>query len=219
MNIYIIVEGEIGSVNVYKKWIKYINPNLNNVDYPSEISENNYYILGGQGYPRIKDIIRNSIDDINTFNNIDRFVVAIDAEDSAYEEKHKEFSEFIEQFSFKAKYFLIIQNSCLETWALGNRKISPIFPKNEELIEFKKYFDVSTNDPELLPPYSKLKLNRSQFAFRYLVRLLNDKYRNISYSKTNTSVIQEHKFFIEIRKRMESTNHLQSFNGFINAFT
>ncbi len=48
--------------------------------------------------------------------------------------------------------------------------------------------------------------------------MLNDKYRNLSYSKTNTKAIQELSYFSEIKSRMEQTNHILSFKQFLEAF-
>jgi len=219
MNIYVVVEGEIGASKVYEKWINYLNPSLTVVYRIEDIKENNYFIKGGGGFPDLKNrIIKNSVEEINELQNIDRFVVAVDSEESTFDEKKKEFSEYIESCNCYAKYYLIVQHFCFETWALANRKAGPTYPKSEKLKEYKSFFDVTQKDPELLPSYPKLELNRSQFAYKYLITMLNDKYRNLSYSKTNTKAIQELSYFTEIKRRMEQTNHILSFKQFLEAF-
>ncbi len=221
MNIYVVIEGEKGSVEVYKNWIKYLNPKLLYVPHIYQLKENNFFIKAGYGYPGIKDIIRKSIEEVNNIKTVDRFVVAVDSEDSSFDDKYKEFHDFLNGFRLNAEFHIIIQHFCLETWALGNRKVAPHFPKSEELKNYKRIFDVLNEDPELLPPLDliNLKLNRSSFAFKYLVKMLNDKFRNISYSKSNTEMISHSQYFKEIRKRCLDTNHIQSFNYFINAFS
>ncbi len=117
MNIYVVVEGEIGASKVYEKWINYLNPTLYPVYRIEDIKENNYFIKGGGGFPDLKDrIIKNSVEEINELRNIDRFVVAVDSEESTFEEKRKEFSEYIESCNCYAKHYLIVQHFCFETW-------------------------------------------------------------------------------------------------------
>jgi len=47
MNIYIVVEGEVGVKKVYQHWVPLVNPNLNYVDHISLIVRNNFSILSG----------------------------------------------------------------------------------------------------------------------------------------------------------------------------
>jgi len=117
-----------------------------------------------------------------------------------------------------AEIKIIIQHFCLETWALGNKKVGPKNPKNSTLIEYKKIFNVLEEDPELLPSYSPRNWNRSQFALRYLRRMLNDKNKNLTYTKSNPKALLHPKYFDQVINRYKSTNHIGSFLTFLNAF-
>ncbi len=217
MKIYLIVEGEVGEKKVYAKWIKYYRPDLNIVNYLDELVDNSIFIISGMGYPNYFEVIKNATIDVYE-NKIDKLVVAIDSEDMTYQEKFEEVQEVIESSNLHINYNIIIQHFCLETWGLGNKVIVSRNPKNTELKTFIQYFDVLRNDPELLPPYRPKNLNRAQFAKLYLRRLLNDKYKNLTYSKKNPSALLHEKYFQKVVERFRTTGHIRSFNDFLTAF-
>ena len=51
MNYYIVVEGKCGERIVYPYWLKYINEDLKQVEYLSELTTDTYYLISGDGYP------------------------------------------------------------------------------------------------------------------------------------------------------------------------
>ena len=217
MNIYIVVEGT-GEKILYPKWIKYINPSLRLVDSIEDVKKNNFIIFSGRGYPNYKETIKNGAQDVNDNKLFDLLVVSVDSEDMSYDEKYNEIKEFIEGLNLNIDYKIIIQNFCLETWALGNRIIVPRNPNSELIREYLNFYDVLTNDPENLPYYPKEKLNRAQFAFKYLKTILNDRYRNLSYMKNNPRILTDRKFFNRIKSRYSDTNQIISFKSFLDAF-
>lgn len=217
MKIYLVVEGEIGEKKVYAKWIKYYRPNLKIIHYLDELVDNSVFIISGMGYPNYFEVIENAALDVYE-NKIDKLVVAIDSEDMTYREKFNEIQQVINSLHFKITYNIIIQHFCLETWALGNKVIVPRQPKNSELKTFRRFFDILNDDPALLPPYEPKNLNRAQFAELYLRRLLNDKYRNLTYSKRNPSALLHVKYFRRVVDRFRTTGHISSFNDFLKAF-
>lgn len=217
MNIYLVVEGQIGEKKVYSNWIKYINKQMQLVNSIDEISHNSVYIVSGGGYPNYFDIIENAAQDVMTYN-IDRLVVAIDSEDMTYEEKHHEVDEFIYNFGLNINYKIIVQHFCLETWALGNRIIVSRKPSSERVKKYRQIHDVLVYDPADLPPNMEEGLNRAQFAERYLRALLNDNYKNLSYSKRNPEVLLHSKYYQRVFDRFTETGHIASFNDFLNAF-
>jgi hypothetical protein len=73
-------------------------------------------------------------------------------------------------------------------------------------------------DPELLPGYPRREWNRAQFAFRYLKKSLNDKNKNLTYTKRNPKTLLHPKYFHEIEKRYNQTGHICSFSTFLTAF-
>lgn len=219
MNVYVLTEGA-GEKELYKEWIHYINPQLNFVDFLDDVRSNNYFILSANGYPQYFEIIKNSIEEINEINIFDRFVILVDSENMSKNEKYLEIENFLNQFHCYTDVRIIIQHFCVEAWALGNRKVIRSTPKptSTRLKEFKKYYDVSNKDPELLPPFEKYKLNRAQFAAQYLKYILNDRYRNLTYTKSNPKELKERYYFNEVKKRLYETEHISSFRDFLEAF-
>ena len=218
MNIYVVVEGEVGEKKLYQSWIPLVNSALVYVNHISLIQNNNFAILSGGGYPHYFDVIRSAIEDVNTYTNIDRLVVSMDSEELSYNEKLNEISDFISQFALNAEIYTIIQHFCLEAWGLGNKVIIRPNPQSRKLIEYKRFYNVRSNDPELLPAYKNEELNRSQFAEKYLRHAVNDKYRNLTYTKKNPKVLMHHKYFNRVKERFYRTGQIKSFNDFILAF-
>jgi len=77
---------------------------------------------------------------------------------------------------------------------------------------------VLVNDPELLPAYPEEKLNRSQFAMRYLSLALYEKYKRLTYSKGKPNALLHPRYFNQVKRRLEETGHIRSFEAFLNAF-
>ncbi len=217
MNFYVVVEGELASKRIYQKWIKYVNPKLKSVDSLDKIKDNNFFIYAGYGNPYYFNCIEDAIDDVNERSNIDRLVISVDSEDMSFIDKFNEIDFFISKRKCRAEVCIVIQHFCIETWALGNQKIISRNPQNEKLKEFLKVFDVIYNDPEAMPRYSNL--NRAQFAYQYLRAAVNEKYRNLSYSKTEPKILLNQKYFNNVKLRLTNHSHINSFKYFINAFS
>lgn len=218
MNIHVVVEGEIGERQVYQYWVPLVNPNLSYVPHISNLVRDNFSIVIGGGYPQYFELIDGAIADVNRYGNINRLVLAVDSEEMEYDEKFAEIQQYISNTHCIAEVRIIVQHFCLETWALGNRVIIRDHPHSPKLREYKKYYNVKHLDPELLPDYPLEELNRAQFAEKYLRRALNERYRNLTYSKSNPGALLHHLYFERVRQRFKETNHISSFGGFLDAF-
>lgn len=215
MNIVVITEGK-GERYLYKSWIPLVDSNLTFVDFIRDISTNNFAIVSVFGYGGYRKRIPEIIEDINSHGNIDRLVISADSEDNTYQEKLDEISEYINGKPCIAKIFIVIQHFCIETWALGNRKVCPVNTSHQPLRTYKKVFDVRSRDPELLPAYATF--NRAHFALAYLRALLNFRYRNIGYNKAKPKALCHRTYFHQICLRYQTTNHIPSFGAFLKAF-
>jgi len=49
MNIYVVVEGRGTEPVVYRSWIPLVNPVLKPVDYITQVTTDNFYIVSGGG--------------------------------------------------------------------------------------------------------------------------------------------------------------------------
>ena len=218
MNIYVIVEGAAGERKVYQHWVPLVNPNLSYVPHVSNIVHNHFSIIIGGGYPQYYEVIDDAIADVNHYGNIDRLVIAVDSEEMEFDEKYAEICQHVSKSHCIAETRIVVQHFCLETWALGNRVIIRPNSQSSKLREYKRFYNVRLNDPELLPGYPPEELNRAQFAERYLRRALNDKYRNLTYTKSNPGALLHDKYFERVKGRLEQTGHISSFEGFLAAF-
>ena len=218
MNYYIVVEGKSGERKVYPKWIQILNPDLTQVYSLADISSNNYYLISGNGYPQYLNIVDRAVEDCAANKAIDRLVTAVDAEDFSYQEKEQQVIARIAERLDPQRVCIVVQYPCLESWALGNRIVFRRNPTDCTLRRYLRFYDVRTNDPELLPALQEESLNRCQFAFVYLKRILSDRYADLTYTKNNPQVIQHPKYFDHIRRRFHETKHIRSFGRFLDTF-
>ncbi len=220
MNIFVTVEGKV-ELRVYKRWIPFVNPKMtcagNKV---FDLNTDNFAIISGGGYPQYLDVIRDAIADINSVDNVDRYVVAVDSEEMARVEKLAELQSFIENEcdSCTVPIYIVVQHFCIEAWALGNRRVGPRNPQSEKLKRYKEFFCVYENDPELLPTYRPRHSTRAQFAADYLDTMLKDQVPKLNYSKRNPRVLYRKSYFDEVKERLDTTSHIASFGSFWEAF-
>ena len=223
MNYYCIVEGKTEK-RIYPKWIKYQNPLLKIVNRIEDINENCVFIISGCGYPYIFEIINNAIQDMRKFPVFNKFVISIDAELNTVEEKEAEVREKLDELSFRedqlnVELVIIVQNYCLESWALGHRKIFRRRTTNPELREFQQFYDVKKKNPELMPGYPPKKYSKVEFSYKYLTYGIRDLYTSLTYSKANPRFIGNEHYFRELISRYEETNHISSFGKFLDTFS
>ena len=218
MNIYLVVEGLAGAKMVYAHWVPLVNPDLRvrkNID---EVDQNSLWIVGGGGGPSYYEVIKAGAEDVASNESFDRLVVAIDSEDMSYHDKKSEIEELIDGLNFNIVYRVVVQHFCLETWFLGNRSI---ISRNSDVECVRKYrgiYDVLENDPELLPGVQENRLNRSQFAYKYLSCLINAKNPSLSYKKNRPLFILNNKYYNRVKERFDQTEHIASFGDFLMAF-
>lgn len=196
MNIYFLVEGNSTGKKIYPKWIEYLIPNLIRVRYHDQVTNNNYYLISGQGYPRILyDGLENAVDKILEISKYDYLVICVDADEELVEQRIKYIDEFIQEKEInlgKTKVEIIVQNRCLETWLLGNKRIfNSRQPLEQPLSSYVSYYDISQNDPEKMGKYEMR--NHADFHYEYLREIFRAK--NTTYSKRHPNDAQEKYYF------------------------
>jgi hypothetical protein len=219
VNVYLVVEGPVGEKRVYSHWVPMVNARLSVVPSIDQVSDNSVFIVAGGGYPSYFDVIEAGVADVAGNSMFDRLVVAIDSEEMTLSDKYCEVSEFIDSLASQVEYRIIVQHFCLETWALGNKAIVTRHPRDPRIREYRRIFDVLHSDPEYLPPNPAEGLNRAQFAERYLRGLLNEKYRNLTYTKSNPAALLHRKYYARVRRRYDEGTHIASFGALIAAFS
>lgn len=220
MNVYVVVEGEKAARKIYKTWIPIVNPELQYIDYLTQLGQNNFFILAGFGQSQfLTNQIERAINDVNNLP-FDRLVLAIDSEDKSFQDKLTELTERVEGIGCNVPVKYVIQHFCFETWLLGNKQIFRRKTDDYDLQKFRALFDVRNNDPELLPANDERAWNRSQFALQYLRAGLRDVHpaNRISYSKGQPGVIPTEGYFNQVKNRHLDEHHIMSFQGFLDAF-
>ena len=218
MNIYFLVEGKRTEKKIYPKWLSYLVPELKRVQWYHQVVDNNYCIFTGDGFPSLLDNhLRNSIEDVNVVNTFDYFVICLDSDDEEVEIRRQRVIEFMREehitLNPNTKLVIIVQKKCFETWFLGNKKIFKKNPGSSYLKECISFYNVKENDPELMGKPREFEQTTAIYHSIYLQELLAE--RNIQYSKKNPHEVGEEYFLKELLKRSKQTNHIQSFNYFI----
>jgi hypothetical protein len=217
MNLYFLLEGEKTETLLYPKWISYIIPELMQVDYEKDIRENNFYVFSGGGIPHIYRHAVNAMKNINDNPVFDRLIVCLDGEEIGVEARIQEIKSYIAEsgvlLNNKCKMEFVIQNVCIETWFLGNRKIVKRNPLNEQLKKYIEHYNVVNNDPELMNKMENFR-TKAHFHFSYFREILKE--HNLSYSKSKPKIVLESTYVDELIKRTNQTNHLPSFKNFID---
>ena len=217
MNLYFILEGEKTEVLLYAKWISYVLPTFKQVDFESEIVTNNYYIFSGGGIPSIYNHTVNAIKNINDNPVFDRLIVCLDGEEIGTEKRIKEITDYIKEtrviLNEKCKLDFVVQNVCIETWFLGNRKIVKKIPEGLLLRKFITHYNVVVENPEVMDKLQGYR-NKAHFHYSYFREILKE--HNLSYRKSRPTIAMERSFFDELEKRVTDTNHLLSFKQLLD---
>ncbi|MCI5119785.1 MAG: hypothetical protein D3908_01060, partial [Candidatus Electrothrix sp. AUS4] len=171
MNVYFLVEGKTER-KVYPKWLAYLAPQLNRVDFPSDALENNYYLISGGGFPSILDNhLVDSAADVNASGKFDYFVLALDTDDVSAAEKKEEVEEFIIDHNVvfsNCKVVILPQVVCMETWFLGNRRIYVRNPSSAEVSAFTGHYNTALDDPEKMKQPEGYSGSIGDYHFHYL---------------------------------------------------
>lgn len=216
MNYYIVCEGSKTEVIVYEKWITTINSNLTKVNSFSQLINNNFYILSGQGYPNYLKIIKNSIDDIidNSINA--KLIIIVDSENFTFQQKNLEIRNFIFDYNSSFNnYEIIVQVPCIEAWGLGNRKFISNKPNSSKLNELLQHYNVRSFDPEFITEYDEF--NKAQTAGFYLKEAAKEKRQ--TYNKNNPNILMDNNYLKNLKRRYDKTGHIGNIQKIFDIFT
>jgi Domain of unknown function (DUF4276) len=215
MNIFILVEGKTER-KIYPKWLEQLLPNLTKVERPDLVNQNNYCIINSNGYPSILGFLKETIAEANRLEKFDFFVVIADTDDKTINEREQEIRDFLIKEDIKLNnstdFIIILQRCCIETWFLGNRSISTENPISLTLKNWIEHFNVSINDPELMPLPTGLNKSIGAFHKMYYGEMRDEYFRN----KESKDISTESNHLINIIERFEQTGHIQTFGKFLN---
>lgn len=219
MNIYFLVEGQSSEAEVYPAWLSHLVPELIRVDNFDEVHHNNYYLFNSYGIPYIENDILNAIQDINSLGSYCYFVICIDADSATVNQREAKIIRLMQEnqivLSNNTSLKIIVQNRCIETWFLGNRRVYSRNPQNNlRFIEYSSFYNVSQNDPELMGKPQNFDGSISKFHLAYLKAMFNER-GNMTYSKSNSLEVQRITYLNElIQRTKDGQAHLQTLNNF-----
>lgn len=217
MKVYFLVEGRRTEPIVYRHWFRFLLPELEEVQGFDDVQQQNYFLRGAyHRSPSFRDRLEASIREANQCN-YDYLIICIDAEDRTVDEVRNGINEIVAELDADGislndhiSLDLVVQNKCIETWFLGNRKVFPRTPQNPKLVEYIQHFDVYLNDPELMsrPARNNTFESDAQFHFDYFRTMLSE--RNLTYSKRRPGSVVESYYLEQLKRRVQESEHLNS---------
>ncbi len=212
MNLYFLVEGKRTEKKVYRAWIGHAFPHLSEANTIEGVQSNHFFLLAGNGYPSYHQRILDALEDIVRHGTIDHFLICIDAEQDSVETKISQINEQISNGPAFPNCHVVVHDCCIETWFLGNRKMLARQPQSEPLRQFKRFYDVSVDDPERMGCSPEYEV-RALFHQDYLKEMLRE--RGLSYTKPRPWAVTERYYFDALVERNAQTGHLRTFGRLI----
>lgn len=159
MNAYIIVEGSETEMSVIPIWLSILAPQIQRIEDPHAVCNNNYYIFCGNGIPSIYKHTVNAIADVNSINSVsehkyDYILLCLDTEEGTRADILSTLQQYMEEAGSvldDVKLLVFDQKVCMESWFLGNRKVFKSNPQNPDLIRYVHFYNVKQDDPEDMP--------------------------------------------------------------------
>lgn len=221
MKLYFLVEGRRTEKKLYKAWLGHCFPQLREVAQAADLSADSFFILAGMGYPSYLQRIPGAIEDSARYG-ADHLFVCIDAEERSYNERRQEVSSLLESAAlalrsqglpFSGQVHVIVADCCIESWLLGHRRLVPRQPTDTALVELKRFYDVSRDDPERMSCPSEHPLERARFHYEYLRQVFW--HHGQAYTKERPGIATEANYLSALRDRCldpaHAPAHLASF--------
>jgi hypothetical protein len=216
MNLYFIVEGRRTEYKIYPSWLQHLLPGHQRISIVAKAQRKNYYLAHGQGIPSLYKFVQDAVEELNELGTFNFLVVCLDAEEGTLEQAKEDLMNSLAKRNLKPQGYeikVIVQNRCMETWLLGNRRVFQRNPGDATLRSYVSHFDVSQGDPEQMP---KLVSDATHAAFHldYLKRILQQ--RNMEYTKVSPTAVTTPDYLDQLILRTKETNHLHTLKDFLD---
>ena len=214
MNLYVLVEGKQTERILYPSWLSYLAPHMVRANNLSDVLDNHYYLISGEGYPRMLDVkLVDSLKDINQQGNFDLFWVVLDSDGEDIESRRQDVLNRIANSNVdigNCSIEVIIQNPCIETWGLGNKDMISLNQLHGDLSELFHHYNVKENDPELMKKINGFLGTDAAFHERYLKEMLL--INQVRYTKKNPNGLKD-KYYLDamVNRARDGEGHLHSF--------
>lgn len=217
-NLYFLVEGRRTESKVYPKWLSYLLPHFTRVKAFDEVNTNHYFLFSGEGYPSILDHLHDAIDDVNRVDRYTHLALCLDADEFTTAERADEVRQHVAAMGWRlnsCRLEIVVQNRCIETWFLGNRKMLSRAPQGRELVKYVAFYDVGEHDPEamgIFPGFS----THADFHGSYLREMFAERV-GARYSKVSPGPVLEATYLEELIGRVAAhADHLKSLQAFLS---
>ena len=217
MNCCYLVEGRQTEKKVYRAWLGHVFPDLVEAETIGQLAPegNHYVIVTGGGYPSYLSTIGQAIRDAIDTGNVSQMFVCVDAENETAEDRRSEISNVVEEFRVPFAVHIVVHNCCIETWFLGHGKMLRRNPQSEGLRRYKRFYDVSQNDPELMSCPADVVV-KAPFHCEYLKEMLRE--QNLRYTKVHPGVVMDRSYLAALAQRWQDTRHIGSFGSLLEAW-
>ncbi|MBF0178905.1 MAG: hypothetical protein HQM03_02635 [Magnetococcales bacterium] len=211
MNFYLVVEGEQTEKAIYTAWISYVFSTMTQAERIEDLQGNHFIIFAYKGNPPTRTKLQTHVENVVTHSNIiDHFFIIADAEEESVTCRKQNIEQIVQSILGKRRihYSIIVQNRCIETWLLGNRRIVKRNPQNELLRTYLTDYPVHLQDPETLPIPQEFINSPAAWHMIYLLAIFRE--NNMRYSKTNPRDALPKSYFNQLCDRVATTPHLPS---------
>lgn len=218
MNLYFLLEGRSTEPKLYRAWLRTAFPQLREVFNPAAATDDNFLLISGHGQPAIFGMLDATIQDLCEYKAWDHLFICLDAEEDTHADKLREVALVVEESAARHRQrqrtpdlqiHTIVQNCCIETWFLGNPTIVRPRAQDPQLRQWQEFYDVRTQDPELLPAHADYPV-RAQFHHAYLQRVLQDRNPRLHYNKRTPGPVLDPSYMAALIRRVHDTGHLPS---------
>jgi hypothetical protein len=224
MSLVLLVEGSETEPRVYRDWLQQRFPSLTPAQTVADLTADGYLLIAGNGYPSYARRLSGLLQDIDAHpGKVRSFWVCVDSDEDTYEHRYAEVERAIHDAARETTIqrtnpslavHILVQHCCIETWFLGHDGFLRTGPQSRDLVDYKRFFDVSADDPELMGRYPGFA-TRQSFHEAYLKVMLAE--RGHRYTKQHPRVVLEPSYFDALVKRCHRTGHLRSFQKLLDA--
>lgn len=212
--VYMVVEGEQTEKRLYRAWLQLAFPNWRQVSRVEDVVQSAFFIVASKGYPDYKERIRQACADIRDgLGQVHHFFACVDAEECTYTDRFAEIQREID-LPEHVRAHVIVQDCCIETWLLGNRRFISPNTNDAKLAAYLQHYNFREHDPEQMPSHQDFS-TRSRFHLAYLRQAFIAKgAASFTYSKRNPGHAAEETYWRALVQRHTDTGHLFSFGKF-----
>jgi hypothetical protein len=224
VNLVLLVEGAQTEPLVYEAWLQQRLPALRRVHNVADLTTDGYVLVVGGGNPsyvrRLAALLRD-IDDLP--GTVQALWICVDSEEATYEQRYEKVSHALAEGKVGTRLAttnptlevrILVQHCCIETWFLGHEGFARGATQSRDVVDFRRFFDVSTGDPEEMSKGLEYP-TRQSLHLAYLKAMLAEHEK--PYTKRNPGIVLDPSYLDALDARCARTGHMGSFRKLLSA--